>query len=481
MGVKGPGGDTMNIQIIHRIQTIIVLLISLMLLTACSGGKIIILDEIQGQGALDENSATDYTVRTIEGAVMGYAWTVDPPSAGYFSNADNVTSTIHAYEVTSDTDVLICVTATGKVKTPPCIVTRDVTIEDTNEMPHAAASLDKPKIGHGQSVQFTNASTDPQGEPDIVLYEWDFSYDDSDGFCCECVDCDPRHTFDEPGIYPVQLRVTDISNISDMLTLPLVVEVVENYAPTVTDVTHTRTTSQAGNENEAVQLEVEFVDMFPPDDTHTFLWSCDYGFFDDRRIQAPLWYPPDEPVDCDINVVVTDWYGLTDAGLCHQWVTDFPVIANPSAAGNVIPSQDLQTALDGTINPSDWMFPNHLGDGNVVFMSYWATWSANSMAGIPLLLDVYELYKNDDYYQLMINESDPPSEVTNYVILNGYQVTYWPLDTDASYFTRTRGWNAGVSEIPQHVVFDRDGRCRWAEVGQLTWTIELQLAIEEML
>jgi len=448
---------------------------------ACSGSGKLVLKEIQGPGTLDENAVADYYVGVEKGIAGSYAWTIDPSDAGVLTNTSLATCTFQPDEVTVDSVVTITVTVTG-ANTPAIIESREITVTDTNQMPHAAAQVDKPRIGHGQTVQFFNESTDPEGDTDIVKCEWDFSFDEDDGFCCECEDVNPRHQFDDPGIFQVQLRITDHSNLTDTLTQPISIEVVENYAPVISQITHSRTTSQAGNDSEAVQLTCEFADSAPLDDTHTYLWTCEYGTFDDHTTRTPVWFPPEAPVDCDINVVVTDWFGLTDTGSCHQWVTEFPVIVNNSAPGNLIPSRYLVTALDGTINPADWVFPNKPDDGSVIFMNYWASWASASLDGIPLLLDVYDTYKSDDdYYQLMINESEELQDVVDFINLNLYQCQYWPLDNDASYFLLTKGWAENSNTVPQSVLFDRDGHCRWSYVGQLTWAIELQLAIEELL
>jgi len=82
---------------------------------------------------------------------------------------------------------------------------------------------------------------------------------------------------------------------------------------------------------------------------------------------------------------------------------------------------------------------------------------------------------------LLKHVGDEASEVEDLIIFQGWESTYWPLDYDASYFELTSGWNAGAGEIAQYMLFDRDGRCRWAHVGQLTDTSGLENAINELL
>jgi len=458
----------------------LIVLFTLLILTACQGSSALVLSEIQGPGALNEHSGADYSVDVTGGTAAAYAWTIDPAAAGSITNGTATTCTFQPGEVRSDTVVGLTVTVTG-ANTPEVIQSREITVIDTNQMPRASAHSDKTRIGHGQSVQFFDDSTDPEGDDDIVKWEWDFSYCDDDGFCCECDECEPLHCFDDPGIYGVQLRVTDRSGITDTLTQPLIIEVAKNYAPVISAVTHSRTTSRMGDDNEAVQLGVEFTDASPPHDTHTFIWTCDYGTLDDPYSESPIWYPPNQVVDCDISVRVTDWFGLSDEATCHQWVTSLVTRVNPAAPGNVIPSRNLMTVFSGSVNPANYVFPNNPSDGTVMLISYWATYSSSSTDGIPELQDVYSLYGSSNYAHFMINEGETWKTVSDYVTLNHCEASFWALDQDAAYFGLTKGWANNSSTLPQTFLFDRDGRCRWVYVGKLTCTGDLQSAIDELL
>ena len=453
-----------------------------LVIPACQGGGSVAIQvsDITGPGSLDERSVADYSVTATDSRVVTYMWAVDPPSAGSFTNGTMEVATFHANEVTSDTDASIMVSV-GSPYITPQVTSRDVTIIDTNQMPRASASADETEIGHGQTVQFHNESTDPEGDDDIVKCEWDFSYDEDDGFTCDCEENDPRQQFDDPGVYSVQMRVTDTSSITDMLSTPLTITVVENYAPVITEVRHSRTTSEAGNDNEAVDLQVDFSDPAPADDVFNVTWMSDHGSFDDFTDPSPTWYPPDYPVDCDITVQVTDKFGLTASGTCRQWVTGLPVLNNASAPGNVIPSQNLIDAFGGTVDPASFMYPSTADDGTVVFLSYWASFSGASTGGIPILQAVYDYYSDDAYVHIMVNEGESAFDVSSFVNDNLYEASYWALDEDASYFSMTNGWVGGASTLPQSMLFDRDGRCRWSYNGPVTFTVDLYLAIDELL
>jgi PKD repeat protein len=464
-------------RIIHQLTAFLFILLPL---CGCQGSSILVLSEIQGPGALNEHSGADYSVDVTGGTVVAYVWTIDPAAAGAITNATATTCTFQPGEVRNDTTVKIIVTVTG-VKSVTWVESREITVIDTNQMPRAAAHSDKTRIGHGQSVQFFDDSTDPEGYSDIVKWEWDFSFDSDDGFRCECEECEPLHRFDDPGIYSVQLRITDRSSITDTLNQPLTIEVAENDAPIISLVTHSRTTSRMGDDGEAVQLGVEFADASPAHDTHTFSWTCDYGSFDDESSESPIWFPPNQVVDCDISVRVIDWFGLSDEATCHQWVSSLSTRFNSTAPGNVIPSRSLQTAFGGPVNPAGYVFPNNPNDGTVVLISYWATFSSASTDGMPELQNVYSLYASSNYVHFMINEGETAKTVSDYVILNNCQASYWALDQDAAYFGLTKGWANNSNSLPQTFLFDRDGHCRWVHVGKLTYTGDLQSAIEELL
>ncbi len=461
---------------------IVILLVSILSIAGCGGGTILlIVSDISGPGSLNENQVADYSVTVQNTTNLIYAWAVDPSSAGDFTNQTAATTTFHAVEVTVNTTVEISVSISGEnVQTE--VLSRDIIITDTNQAPVAAAHSDLDRIGHTQLVQFYDDSTDPEGDDDIIVWEWDFEYDGNAGFDPDTELREPRHQFDDPGTFQVQLRVTDTSGIVDMLDNALSIVVVENLAPEIIDVTHSRTTSEAGNEHEAVSLQVFFEDYSPTVGPHSINWFCDYGYFDDHTSPTPLWFPPDSALDCDITVEVLDEFGLSDSASVHQWVTGYPVINNSGVQGNIVVSQDLPSAFGGTVNPADYIFPTDTDDGKVIFMNFWASWCSNCLNGIPLLHGVYGVNAvDDDYMQLMVNLGDDQASVADFVNDNSYEGPHWLLDIDSGYFTFTNGWNSGSNDVPQSFVFDRDGRCRWAYDGQITWTIDLQLALEELL
>jgi hypothetical protein len=68
-----------------------------------------------------------------------------------------------------------------------------------------------------------NGSVDPDGG--TLIYEWDFDFDPSNGFVVDEEGSSVYHSWDLPGIYKVQFRVTDDEGAWDILDSPMQVQV----------------------------------------------------------------------------------------------------------------------------------------------------------------------------------------------------------------------------------------------------------------
>ena len=90
--------------------------------------------------------------------------------------------------------------------------TRNVTVSEANRPPAAAFRFNIVSSStRGMVVQFDSSdSRDPDGQP-LVSYEWSFG----DGPIVGSTEASPRHTYAQPGTYPVRLRVSDGSLWSD--------------------------------------------------------------------------------------------------------------------------------------------------------------------------------------------------------------------------------------------------------------------------
>jgi PKD repeat protein len=454
--------------------------IFILITTGCFGTRMV-FNGITGPDTVAENSSATFSI-DVEGETPDlYQWAVEPSDAGTIENETTSSCIFHADDVDSDTLVDIRVT----IRSPhdgPYVVGKTVVILNTGQSPVAMASADKTSVQVGEIIQFTDESTDPDGISDIISREWDFSYEEADGFQTDSTDQDPVHSYSEEGTYYVQLRVTDRSGLTDMLDEPIVITVGGTQVVEIAFISRSRTTSEAGNHDESVMLSVIFEPPAPSPETLTYSWTCPYGSFSDPAALDPIWTPPDQPIKCEITIEVSDTTGSSDTASVNQWVTSYPVIENASSPTNLIPSETLNTAPSGTLDPSDLVYPTAGPDGNVVYINYWATWCGYCIAELPDLQEMYDGYNNEELQWLLVNLAESLPTVNNFRNANPYEPTYWVLDEDSSYFAIIKGWNNGSSGLPQHVLFDRDGRCRWSKLGGLLQgTSELEAAIDELL
>jgi thiol-disulfide isomerase/thioredoxin len=134
----------------------------------------------------------------------------------------------------------------------------------------------------------------------------------------------------------------------------------------------------------------------------------------------------------------------------------------------IIPG-DLEEALTGVyIDPSDYLHPTWLPtgpNGNVVYMNFWATWCGYCVQEMPQLDEIYNMYKDMDYIHIHHDVGESKTTVVNWINSHDFEATFWTLDPTNAYWNLTRPWNGGSGGIPQHLVFDRDGRCRGQRVG----------------
>ncbi len=94
-----------------------------------------------------------------------------------------------------------------------------------NELPTAVANVDKTEAGVGEAIEFYGAGSydNDCGGQQIVKWEWDW---ENDGIW-DTVAESTQKTFQQSGIYNVQLRVTDDEGSTNVLDLPLVITITE--------------------------------------------------------------------------------------------------------------------------------------------------------------------------------------------------------------------------------------------------------------
>ncbi len=105
-------------------------LMSILLLTVCSGATDPIVGQIQGPAAVIENTSVDYTVSVVDATGISCLWAVDPASAGTLDPVDEMTTTFTPDEVDADTQVTIRVTITTEGSDGSIVRSLEVTVID---------------------------------------------------------------------------------------------------------------------------------------------------------------------------------------------------------------------------------------------------------------------------------------------------------------------------------------------------------------
>ncbi|MCK4719052.1 hypothetical protein KAU08_00260, partial [bacterium] len=227
----------------------IYLILMLLILLGCDrGGNILMVGSISGPGEVPEGTTVEFRVNAEGDSGITCFWVVNPTEFGILSNPNSKSTTFTAPEIDADFEIVIRVVVNSD-NDGPVIRSTNVTIVDIgepydgdngdngddddpppiNHPPTAAAHVSSDDVELGTEINFFDDSTDPDGNDDIVLWEWDFSYHPDVGFQVESEDQEPVHVYDEDGTYSIQLRVVDSGGISDMLDSPIEIVVEEIF------------------------------------------------------------------------------------------------------------------------------------------------------------------------------------------------------------------------------------------------------------
>ncbi|MCK4720733.1 PKD domain-containing protein, partial [bacterium] len=191
-----------------------------------------------------------------------------------------------------------------------------------NQPPTAAAHADTYDIDINEVVSFFDDSFDPDGYSDIVMWEWDFSFDPVDGFNPGSYIPNPQVQYTYEGTYMVQLRVTDSIGNFDILDYPLVITV---HGPNPND--PPLACGYVLNNHPNVGTLVQFYDCsYDPDgmmDIITFEWDLDGdGIFETvAKNPAHVYYSGG---DIYVQHRVTDSTGNSD-------ILDIPIFVEVNA------------------------------------------------------------------------------------------------------------------------------------------------------
>ncbi len=209
------------------------LLLGLGFLSGCfHGGNNLMVGSIIGPSEVPEGTTVEFHIDAHSDSGISYLWAVEPVGFGSIENPDAATTLFTAPEVDTATWIVLRVVVNSD-NDGPVVRSEDILIVDSgdpddgedNDPPVAGAHASTTFVEPGIQIQFYDDSTDPDGEDDIVKWEWDFSYDPDVGFQIESEEQEPLHVYEEEGIYFVQLRVEDAGGLSDMLDMPLEIEI----------------------------------------------------------------------------------------------------------------------------------------------------------------------------------------------------------------------------------------------------------------
>jgi hypothetical protein len=308
----------------NRISVLFLILVSLFLTTTLScdhDGHILIVGGIQGFHNVPEGTTVEYSVDAESDSEITYNWEVNPVGYGTLGSPSAASTTYTAPEVDSDFEIVISVVVNSDYD-GPVVRSMDVAVKNIPEPPDDAQPINHPPsagvyssltvVNPDVEVQFFDDSTDPDGIDDIVLWEWDFSYDPDDGFQVDSTEKDPVQAWSMEGVYLVQHRVKDSGGFSDLLDEPLII--------TVESIPKAPIASAHVNDNEIsagdyLQFYDDSTDPDGNDDIVLWEWDFSYdpddGFNVESTDTEPLVEFP-QPGIFDVQLRVTDSTGLSD-------------------------------------------------------------------------------------------------------------------------------------------------------------------------
>lgn len=255
----------------------------------------------------------------------------------------------------------------------------------------AETDPDPPVVSPGDFVHFYDASTDPEGEMNIVEWKWDFDYNEVDGFEVMSEDQDPQFKYDTQGIFYVQLVVTDAQGNSDELDEPIKITVGDclgNHAPVAAG--HI----EPSDLDPGIVFEF-FDDSYDEDgasDIISWEWDLNYhvdvGFTPDKNASHFI-YEYQIPGEYLVMLRVTDKCGETD-------FIDEPLqVTVDDCVGNLKPFAGAYTDLEGPIKPFEtfYLHDDSYDSDDPVLLYEWDLSYEPSVGFIP------ELYVKNSYQQ----------------------------------------------------------------------------------
>ncbi|TDT44738.1 PKD repeat protein [Maribacter spongiicola] len=237
-----------------------------------------------GEATIDISFTGDLSTDDV--GIASYLWTFEPGETSAVANPVYTFTTVGVYNVT------LTVTDAGGLEDT---TTLEITITAPNQAPVAVASSNVTGGIVPLEVEFTgDQSTDDVG---VETYLWTFEPGETSA------DANPTYTFNDIGVYTVELTVTDIEGLESTTTIDITVTA-DNQAPVAVASSNVITGD--------APLEVQFTGNQSTDDVGvvSYLWTFELG---ETSIEANPTYIFATEGTYTVTMVVTDAGGLEDA------------------------------------------------------------------------------------------------------------------------------------------------------------------------
>jgi len=174
-------------KLVSRIPCVLsIMLLGLLLVTACSGGDgpvlpQLVVGSISGPDRIADNTFPDYTIEAHGDDAITYEWEVTPAQCGYFTCSQKCKATLCPAPVSSETEVTISVTVSSLYNDP---VTREKKIAITKCEPGTTGSLSVSPIMGSSQIQGGNWVTygvEASGDTGVT-YAWSVDPVDAGSF-----------------------------------------------------------------------------------------------------------------------------------------------------------------------------------------------------------------------------------------------------------------------------------------------------------
>jgi thiol-disulfide isomerase/thioredoxin len=231
-----------------------------------------------------------------------------------------------------------------------------------------------------------------------------------------------------------------------------------------------KTTCTAGITSDKITLECIAHDD-DPGDILQYDWSATGGQLESDGESSTAWVPPAEVGKYYVTCEISDGNGgfdSEDSGKIR--VTSYGVM-NPAPA----PGFSAERLVgEGSFGLGDYT------PGNVVMLNYWSTLCGPCIAEFPEFMEIREHYAGQDFALILMDLDANKNTAANWVAGHDYKAEEWGWDSGSAIFNQYKGYNDGITSIPQTFMIDCDGNVRFAKVGSISQLSEYTDIIDEL-